>query len=126
MSSGCVLHSGIAIVPCVQLILQLLTNNRQIRRCLDADSHSVSADAYNGHRDVFTDENPLSDSATEYEHFFACWLLPGFTTDTCPLHDRNEARSSLIYRGRFEMSGAKRPFSPESKAAAGQRKMPLA
>ena len=31
-----------------------------------------------------------------------------------------------LYRGRFEMFGAKRPFAPKGKAAAGQRKMPPA
>ncbi len=34
--------------------------------------------------------------------------------------------SALLYRGCFEMSGAKRLLAPESKAAAGQRKMPSA
>ncbi len=32
----------------------------------------------------------------------------------------------LLYRGRFEMSGVKRLFTPESKAEAEHRKMPPA
>jgi len=48
----------------LDLIPQLLSYDRHLRRCFHADANATPCDPHNGDGDIIADENPFSNFAT--------------------------------------------------------------